>query len=98
MQMDIAYDVDGVDFVCVPVEKCVKLISLQTGEVMNNLNGHFNAVNSCVYRPFYNEIFSAAKDRRLFVWTPRMDQTWGRPDDFDPSNARKFDEDNWGDL
>uniref|UniRef100_A0A0N4YJ64 WD_REPEATS_REGION domain-containing protein n=1 Tax=Nippostrongylus brasiliensis TaxID=27835 RepID=A0A0N4YJ64_NIPBR len=38
------------------------------------LTGHFSRVNACVYRPKYQQLYTAGADRNLLCWAPESER------------------------
>lgn len=51
--------------------KRIGVYDLLSGSELKELNGHFEAVTSCVYRPHHSELLSASHDRQLLCWLPQ---------------------------
>ena len=68
MQFDITVDSDP-KLVYVPSEGNIFIFEIQTGVKVNTLLGHYNSVNSCIYHPFYHELYSAGNDKNVLIWT-----------------------------
>lgn len=68
MQFDITVSSDP-KLVYVPSEGNIFMYEIQSGVKVNTLLGHYNCVNSCIYHPFYHELYSAGNDRNVLIWT-----------------------------
>lgn len=68
IQFDVATNSDP-KLVYVPSDGNIFVFDVHTGFKVNTLLGHYNCVNSCVYRSFYHELYSAGNDRNVLIWT-----------------------------
>jgi DNA excision repair protein ERCC-8 len=68
MQFDVTVSSDP-KLVYVPSEGNIFMYEIQSGVKVNTLLGHYNCVNSCIYHPFYHELYSAGNDRNVLIWT-----------------------------
>eukprot|EP01104_Vermistella_antarctica_P009112 TRINITY_DN2321_c0_g1_i1.p1 TRINITY_DN2321_c0_g1~~TRINITY_DN2321_c0_g1_i1.p1 ORF type:complete len:358 (-),score=54.63 TRINITY_DN2321_c0_g1_i1:61-1134(-) len=46
-------------------------LDLHDGKTISVLKGHFGLVNSCVYHPVRQELYSCANDQQILAWTSR---------------------------
>lgn len=56
------------EFLFVPCRKGVNIYEVDSGKLVNTLEGHFNYVNCCCYEPFMHEVYSGCVDGLLLVW------------------------------
>ncbi|XP_072043883.1 DNA excision repair protein ERCC-8-like [Amphiura filiformis] len=60
------------DAVFVPSVGDIAVYDLQNGELVYDLNGHYNAVNCCIYHPLYQELYSGGNDSNILIWEPEQ--------------------------
>jgi DNA excision repair protein ERCC-8 len=68
MQFDVSVNSDP-KLVYVPSEGNILIYEIQTGEKVKALLGHYNCVNSCIFHPFYQELYSGGNDKNVLIWT-----------------------------
>ncbi|XP_034252372.1 DNA excision repair protein ERCC-8-like [Thrips palmi] len=69
----IQFDVSGSsskEIVYIPSDGKILVYEVQSGQLVKTLQGHYNQVNSCKYNTLYQELYSAANDRSILIWTP----------------------------
>eukprot|EP01112_Ceratiomyxa_fruticulosa_P021493 TRINITY_DN757_c0_g1_i1.p1 TRINITY_DN757_c0_g1~~TRINITY_DN757_c0_g1_i1.p1 ORF type:complete len:403 (+),score=63.24 TRINITY_DN757_c0_g1_i1:257-1465(+) len=57
-----------------PNNHSINVYDVLTGELVNELTGHFEKVSSVAFHPVRQELYSASIDQQILVWTPRMDE------------------------
>lgn len=73
----IQFDVAGCwrrELVYIPSEGKILVFEVQTGKLVKALQGHYNQVNACIYNSLHQEVYSAANDRSILIWTPDLSQ------------------------
>ncbi|XP_067005408.2 DNA excision repair protein ERCC-8 [Anabrus simplex] len=73
MQFDVTSH-SSPSLVYVPSEGNIFVFEIHSGKKVSTLLGHYNTVNSCIYHPFYHELYSAGNDRNVLVWTADHNQ------------------------
>jgi DNA excision repair protein ERCC-8 len=68
MQFDVSVNSEP-KLVYVPSEGNILIYEIHTGNKVKALLGHYNCVNSCIYHPFYHELYSGGNDKNVLVWT-----------------------------
>lgn len=61
--------------VFIPSERFIYTLNVETGEKTSVLKGHNSDVVSAAYNPFYEELYTAGKDREIMVWRPHSEHT-----------------------
>lgn len=60
------------DLIYMPHRSEIDVWDINTGEEIDRLRGHYSLVNGCIFRPDYQELYSAGSDRNILVWEPEM--------------------------
>ena len=68
MQLDVSVISDP-KLVYVTSEGKILIYEIQTGEKVKELLGHYNSVNSCIFHPFYHELYSGRNDKNILILT-----------------------------
>jgi DNA excision repair protein ERCC-8 len=68
MQFDVSVNSDP-KLVYVPSEGNILIYEIQTGIKVKALLGHYNGVNTCIFHPFYHELYSGGNDENILIWT-----------------------------
>ena len=68
MQFDVSVNSDP-KLMYVPSEGNILIYEIQTGEKVKALLGHYNCVNSCIFHPFYHELYSGRNDKNILILT-----------------------------
>lgn len=61
--------------VFIPSERVIYTMNIESGEKTTTLKGHNSDVLCASYNPFYEELYTAGKDREIMVWKPHTEQT-----------------------
>jgi DNA excision repair protein ERCC-8 len=88
----------------------VQIFDVQSGAMHGVLRGHFDSINACVFNPSSGELYTAAADGNVVVWSPPQESvlppecelelgTGAVGDSAQPDRAVTWqeDEDNWSD-
>ena len=60
------------DLIYMPDRGKIDVWDIKTGKEIDKLHGHYSHVNSCIFHPDYQELYSAGSDRNILVWEPKM--------------------------
>ncbi|XP_077981319.1 DNA excision repair protein ERCC-8-like isoform X2 [Glandiceps talaboti] len=58
----------------IPTYSSIAVFDIDTGDLVTNLLGHYNNVNSCIFHPLYHELYSCANDSNILIWDPDLGQ------------------------
>ena len=58
--------------VFVPSGASTLMFDLFGGALKASFKGHFETVNCCMYNPTIGELYTGAKDRNAFIWSPDL--------------------------
>lgn len=64
------------DILFVPNRSNIDLFDIYTGEKIDRLKGHYNAVNCCKYHESTQDLYSGGNDRNILIWTPETDSAY----------------------
>ena len=64
------------DVLFVPNRSNIDLFDIYTGEKIDRLKGHYNAVNCCKYHESTQNLYSGGNDRNILIWTPATDSAY----------------------
>lgn len=56
-----------------PNGKSVGVYNMTTGELVNQLDGHFDSITGCIASPYRDELITGAHDRQILSWVPADD-------------------------
>jgi DNA excision repair protein ERCC-8 len=56
-----------------PNGKHIGVYNMLTGELISQLDGHFDAIKGCVVCPYRDELLTGGLDRQILSWTPATD-------------------------
>jgi DNA excision repair protein ERCC-8 len=65
----------------------VNVYNIHTGIFINQLQGHYDRVNCCIFHPFLVELYSGGRDNQILIWGSTFDQL----------EEEKEETDNWSD-
>lgn len=51
---------------------CIGVYDINTGEELNQLEGHLLSINSLVFHRKEQELYSTGADRQILIWTPKL--------------------------
>lgn len=52
-----------------PNQRNISAYNFKTGEVMQTFQGHYERVNACIFHPYRQELYSAASDNQILIWS-----------------------------
>ena len=58
------------DLVFIPTHCDIGVFSIDTGELIYKLKGHYSQVNCTVITPEEHILYTGSNDRNLLIWTP----------------------------
>lgn len=64
----------GLEVAFVPSSSDVVAYSIEDGQRVDVLRGHYQRVNCAVYYPPTRSLFTGSNDRTVMAWTPRADE------------------------
>jgi DNA excision repair protein ERCC-8 len=56
-----------------PNGKHIGVYNMLTGELLSQLDGHFDTIKGCVVCPYRDELITGGLDRQILSWTPAAD-------------------------
>ncbi|XP_078405403.1 DNA excision repair protein ERCC-8 isoform X2 [Cetorhinus maximus] len=63
------------DFVFVPVDSCIAVYDIFSGQLLTELRGHYNYVNCCTFQSDFQELYSGGSDVNILAWIPDLGRT-----------------------
>ncbi|XP_046405818.1 DNA excision repair protein ERCC-8-like [Ischnura elegans] len=96
VQMDVTSFDNEHDLVFVPSGSSVIAYEIMTGVKVKKF-GHFDTVKCCTFEPWYQQLFSAGKDRTILCWASDIHQMREAPPDKVGSGSKPIYVDNWDD-
>ncbi|XP_043545294.1 DNA excision repair protein ERCC-8 isoform X3 [Chiloscyllium plagiosum] len=63
------------DFAFVPVDSCIAVYDIYSGQLLTELRGHYNYVNCCTIQSDFQELYSGGSDVNILAWIPDLGRT-----------------------
>ncbi|GCB81502.1 hypothetical protein scyTo_0022190, partial [Scyliorhinus torazame] len=63
------------DFAFVPVDSCIAMYDIYSGQLLTELRGHYNYVNCCTFQSDFQELYSGGSDVNILAWIPDLGRT-----------------------